>query len=210
MNCWNCRAEVSPGAFFCPECEYIQPPKPGRSHFEILGIPASFHVDRARLEKAYKKRSRRLHPDRFAMGTPRERRFSLEHTTALNDAWRILRDPLKRSEYLLGLWGRPTAESSQAPLPPDFLETIMELRENIGEAAMDGDQTVLSSLLDRVGAMWADVFAALRSSFAELEASEGQLSAEKLDHAAGLLHRLRYLNNILAEYDRVPDLEHAP
>ena len=152
VSCWSCGAEVPLDALFCPACESLQPPRPGRDYFRILEVPRSFRQDPATLEAAFKRLSRKLHPDRFATASARERRLSLEHATALNDAWRTLKVPVKRAEYLLGLWGRPIGEeaSRSAGLPMEFLEEVMELREAVAEAKFERDEAAKAFHLGRV------------------------------------------------------------
>ena len=67
----------------------------------MLGLPARYAVDLAAAEAAYKDLSRQVHPDRFATADPRARRASLARTVQLNEAWRTLKDPVRRAEYLL-------------------------------------------------------------------------------------------------------------
>ena len=90
-SCWQCGEAVPEADLFCPACDTLQPPRPGRSHFEVLGIPPRFEVDLVAMERAFKGLSRQLHPDRFALESAAVRRLSMEHATALNDAYRALK-----------------------------------------------------------------------------------------------------------------------
>ena len=74
-------------------------------HFETLGLPRRFAVDLPDLERRFREQSREVHPDRFATASPPERRAALERSTALNDAYRTLKDPLRRATYFLELRG---------------------------------------------------------------------------------------------------------
>ena len=82
-------------------CGALQPPDDAADLFAVLGLPARFAVDLAAAEAAYKELSRQVHPDRFATADPRARRASLARTVQLNEAWRTLKDPVRRAEYLL-------------------------------------------------------------------------------------------------------------
>ncbi|HEY1419058.1 MAG TPA: J domain-containing protein, partial [Myxococcaceae bacterium] len=70
----------------CPACGKVQPVAPGTTLFDVLGLPRGVDVDRPELERAYRERSLRLHPDRAGKDDPRERRLALERTALLNEA----------------------------------------------------------------------------------------------------------------------------
>jgi molecular chaperone HscB len=105
------------------------------SKFAFFGLEPSLDLDEKALEEQFRALSRKWHPDRFARGTPQERRQSLEQTTLLNDAYKTLRDPVRRAEHFLRLRG-VTAEPKMAP---DFLEETLEDREKLMEAKMAGE-----------------------------------------------------------------------
>ncbi|MEE2756774.1 MAG: Fe-S protein assembly co-chaperone HscB [Myxococcota bacterium] len=140
MKCWRCQWEYGDTDFICPECGALQAPRPNLSHFERLDIGQSYHVDVGELAERHRRLQRQFHPDRHASRSDMERRFSLEHATALNDAFRVLKDPVKRAEYMIGLRGLDmTDERNQVKLPPMFLMEMLELREAIDE--LNGSDT---------------------------------------------------------------------
>jgi len=206
MTCWNCKQELAADALFCPECETLQPPLPGRDYFQILELPRTFTLAPATLEQAFKRLSRQLHPDRFATASPRVRRLSLEHATALNDANRTLRVPVKRAEYLLELWGRPIGkEDSRSQLPLELMETVMELREQIADAKFEGDQATLSRRLEDVSRQWRDRYASVEALFSQLKTlSDPTQEKSLMDKLEQELHMLRYLQGILTEHGMSP------
>ena len=107
-------------------------------------------LDTSALEKEFYALSRLLHPDVFARAEPRERAWSLEQSSMLNDAYRTLKDPIKRTEYLLRLEGveleeqskqatekaRETGELKKQAVPPDLLEEVFELNMHLEELRM--------------------------------------------------------------------------
>ncbi len=113
-------------------------------HFAVLGVPRRWHLDAALLAERHLALTRELHPDRFAQASPRERLMSLERTTAINDAYRTLRDPIRRAEYILSLAGIGHGDHSlaqgheSAPTDPEFLEEIMHVRERMMELDLGG------------------------------------------------------------------------
>jgi molecular chaperone HscB len=107
----------------------VQPPVPV-DYFTFFGFPRKLDVDAAALEKEFYALSRRLHPDVFSQAAAQEREWSLEQSSMLNDAYRTLKDPIKRTEYLLGLEGIELEEQSKQA---DLLEEVFELNMHLEE-----------------------------------------------------------------------------
>ena len=131
---------------FCSSCGKVQPPVPV-DYFTFFGFSRKLNLDTAGLEKEFYALSRRLHPDLFAQANPEERAFSLEQSSMLNDAYRTLKDRIKRTEYLLRLEGveleeqskqatekaRATGKLKKQVVPPDLLEEVFELNMHLEE-----------------------------------------------------------------------------
>jgi len=184
MICWSC--ERAPGAgITCSHCGAILPPDAKADFFAVLGVERRHDLDLADLEGRYRDLSRRLHPDRFAMADPRARRASLQRSVQLNEAWRTLKDPFRRAEYLLSLAGVSLTGEVPAPL---LMETL-ELREELGDARAAGDDHKVQAM---AGAMRARVVAAMRAVADGLAAG---------DHArvAAELVALRYYRRFMDE-----------
>lgn len=75
-------------------------------HFERLGQPRQHGLDRDALEQAYLQRAAAAHPDKVAQDDSGAKRAAMEASAAINEAYRTLRDPVKRAEYLVKLGGR--------------------------------------------------------------------------------------------------------
>jgi len=103
--------------------------------FSFLDLPRKLNIDMARLDERYRTLSRQFHPDFFYNATPAERRVSLERSSFLNDAYRALRDPIKRIEYLLTLEGVAPKNEQEASrqVPPALLEEVFALNEELDE-----------------------------------------------------------------------------
>src|SRR4051812_19353491 len=104
VACWSCSVARNESTLFCPHCSKIQPP-PGSDYFSVLGLRPHLNLDLSSLETEFHRLSRRLHPDRFARAAENEKEWSLADTALLNDAYRTLKDPVTRTEYLLKLHG---------------------------------------------------------------------------------------------------------
>jgi molecular chaperone HscB len=143
-SCWSCGSMRA--AHFCESCGKVQPPVPV-DYFTFFGLPPKLNVDMPSLEKSFYELSRRLHPDLNARAGSQEQEWSLEQSSLLNDAYRTLRDPIKRTEYLLHLEGvvleeqsksateqaRATGEIKKQIVPPDLLEEVFELNMQLEE-----------------------------------------------------------------------------
>ena len=137
-------------AHFCESCGKVQPPAPV-DYFAFFGLPRKLTLDIAALEKDFYILSRKLHPDLNASAGGEEQEWSLQQSSLLNDAYRTLRDPIKRTEYLLHLEGveleeqsksateqaRATGEIKKQIVPPDLLEEVFELNMQLEELRMN-------------------------------------------------------------------------
>ena len=146
-SCWSCGTMRA--RHFCSACGKVQPAAPV-DYFTFFGFPRKLHLDTAALEKEFYALSRHLHPDLFVRADPTEREWSLEQSSMLNDAYRTLKDPIKRTEYLLRLEGveleeqskqatekaRETGELKKQVVPPDLLEEVFELNMHLEELRM--------------------------------------------------------------------------
>jgi len=137
-TCWSCGSMRA--VHFCESWGKLQPPA-AVDYFTFLGLPLKLSLDIAALERDFYGLSRRLHPDHSTRASALEQEWSLEQSALLNDAYRTLRDPIKRTEYLLKLEGVELAEQSKSAteqarrageikkqiVPPDLLEEVFEL-----------------------------------------------------------------------------------
>src|SRR5262247_2506354 len=98
------------------------------------------------LEKAYREIQSRVHPDRFAHAGDAERRASLQWTTRVNEAYRVLKDPVQRAKHILELNGVDVAFETNTQMPSDFLLQQLELREELEGAIQKKDAAGLDRL----------------------------------------------------------------
>jgi molecular chaperone HscB len=147
-SCWSCGETRS--AHYCKACGRVQPPSPV-DYFAFFGLPRKLNINVALLEREFYQLSRKLHPDLNAQADRREQEWSLEQSSQLNDAYRTLKDPIKRTEYLLRLAGveleeqsknateqaRAAGELKKQVVPPDLLEEVFELNMQLEELRMN-------------------------------------------------------------------------
>src|ERR1035441_6073308 len=139
VACWACSVAHNDATLFCPHCSKIQPP-PGGDYFSVFSLTPSLDLDLESLEQEFHRLSRKLHPDRFARAQENEKEWSMDDTALLNDAYRTLKDPLHRTEYLLKLRGAEIGEEHSGKdrkdpsrVPADLLEEVFELNMQLEE-----------------------------------------------------------------------------
>src|SRR4029077_15677291 len=120
-------------------------------HFLLFGLPRKLWIEMSALEKKFLQLSWRLHPDKFVNATAEEQELSLKRSSELNDAYRVLRDPVARVEYLLELEGMRKEGEHKQQAPPELLEEVFELNESLDELreakASGGDLASLKTRL---------------------------------------------------------------
>lgn len=121
-KCWFCKEEVQ--ELFCV-CGKLQPAK-DEDYFSVLELSAAFDINSQELEKNYLQKQRKLHPDRFVLSEEQEKGYAARSSSLLNKAYRTLKDPVLRAEYLLKLKGR---EIPQTITDPELLMETLELQE---------------------------------------------------------------------------------
>ena len=139
--CRTCGGGAPVDVHFCPQCTKILTLGRQGDYFAFLGVPRKLNLDAADLEQRFRALSRQFHPDYFYNAPPAERRASLERSSYLNDAYRTLRQPISRIEYLLELEGldRRRSERGDAAaepddkVPPALLEEVFALNEELDE-----------------------------------------------------------------------------
>ncbi len=144
--CRDCGGGAPVDAHFCPQCTKILSIGRHGDYFSFLGLPRKLNLETAELEQRFRTLSRQFHPDYFYNATSAERRASLERSSYLNDAYRTLKQPIARVEYLLqlegfvarspdrgdGAGGVEDAATKQV-VPPALLEEVFALNEELDE-----------------------------------------------------------------------------
>jgi molecular chaperone HscB len=136
--CWHCQSEVS-GEYFCERCVKVQPVSKEADYFTCLGFPRRLTIDPRKLEAKFYELSRAFHPDFYQNKSETEQAISLSNAATLNTAYRTLRDPIQRAEYLLAIEAGAVKEIRTSP-PADLFEEILELQDTL-EAYRASDQS---------------------------------------------------------------------
>lgn len=102
--------------------------------FELFNVPVQFFQDSAVLDARWKELQREAHPDKFAAQGAAAQRLAMQWSVRINEAYRRLKDPLKRATYLCELHGAPINAETNTAMPADFLMQQMEWREALDDA----------------------------------------------------------------------------
>jgi molecular chaperone HscB len=209
VACWSCSIGHNDSTLFCPHCSKIQPP-PGGDYFSVFGLEPRLDLDLSSLEHEFHRLSRKLHPDRFARALDNEKQWSLADTALLNDAYRTLKDPLRRTEYLLKLEGLEVdaGKTDQgARTPADLLEEVFELNMQLEEmraARTAGEvnvelESALTQAKMKTSALLEEVDQDLRDEWRAWD--EGEITARQASQKrmVALLDRRRYLSNLVRD-----------
>lgn len=168
--------------------------------FEMLGASRRFDLDLTVLEKTHRELSRALHPDKFSQTGASERRAALEKAANVNEAWRILRDPIRRAEALFKLEGLAVGETNEPKASPTFLMEMMEEREALAEARAANDLGKVRKLAAGIAERAKVAEGKLTSGFAN-----GSPSQAELGKLLPLLGELRFYRRFLEEVSAIEE-----
>ena len=225
--CWSCNTPLSGQPLFCPACGKIQPPSADLDYFAVFDLPRKLNIDLAALERSFYRLSRKLHPDVYAQGTAQEQQWSLDQASRVNDAYRTLKDPIRRTEYLLKLEGivleagkSEDGSVKDSRVPADLLEEVFELNMQLEEMRMTRkmgeDDPQLRQDLEKARAEFESQLAASDSNLqalwsrwdATIDTGSAAPDADKIatpetakikDEMVALLDRRRYIRNLVRD-----------
>jgi len=127
--CWHCQSEVT-GEYLCGQCVKVQPLSKELDYFACFKLPRLLNIDEQELERTYHELSRTFHPDFYSTKDESEKMISLGNSAFLNSAYRTLKDPIQRVEYLIRLEAGAVKDIRSNP-PADLFEEILELQEDM-------------------------------------------------------------------------------
>ncbi len=167
--------------------------------FSLFGMPRRFGLDRADLEKRFYELSRTFHPDRFTTASAEERQESLKKMSALNEAYRTLKDPSLTREYLLSLEGAD-ANDSKTGMPMDLTESWFELQDAMTENR--------DAAMDKLAAFELELAEVKRRNEASLleveQAIDSRVAAESLwKRLSALVQERNYLKSLERDVERI-------
>lgn len=210
--CWHCQSEVT-GEYFCERCVKVQPVSNDTDYFTCLGFPRRLMLDPQKLEAKFYELSRTFHPDFYQTKSSAEQTISLSNAAVLNTAYRTLRDPIQRAEYLVALETGSVKDIRTSP-PADLFEEILALQDTLDEyraSDRSSDQghrlrVTLQTEQDTLERRKEGMESQLRQLFAEWDQLQDAGEATSLARAErdrilkqmrDLLSHRTYINNIV-------------
>ena len=216
-ECWSCSSPLAVSEHFCSTCGKVQPVRP-MTHFEFFGLRKKLNLNEQQLQKDFYALSRKLHPDVYARATANEQEWSLQKTSRLNDAYRTLKDPVARTQYLLSLEGiqleeqsksateaaRQSGEEKKQAVPPELLEEVFELNMQLQELKMGERDPATIAQLEGVKKSFEQK---LNDSNFELRkywdawdnAKDSEAEEKAMDQMVALLNRRSYIRNLVRD-----------
>lgn len=198
-KCVACHQEMH-GPAVCDYCHTLNPIHGPVDYFSLLGVPRRFRLDAENLRRRYLALNRHAHPDFHTDESPEVHDLALQVSSALNDAYRTLSDPVSRAEYLLELLGGRSSAQDRS-VPDGFLNHIVLLREEIEDARASGDGETLAAMREQLGGRLDGMVRQLGELFGEFDATvacEGARLGE-LDRIRQHLNAISYVRRMLAQ-----------
>ena len=168
-----------------------------KSHFELFGLPTAFVIDAQALRERYRDLQRVVHPDRYSGASDQEKRLSMQAVTQVNEAFDILRDPLKRARYLLELSGVEMGPDHETTKDAGFLMQQMDLREELGDVRSSDDPlAAVQAFMDKVSRMISSCIAQMALDFETRDPA-------RLEAVKDEVVKMQFLNKLHAEAERL-------
>lgn len=184
-------------------------------YFALFGLPRKLWLEMEPLEQKFLRLSWQLHPDNFVNASEAEREDSLKRSSELNDAYRTLRDPLGRVEYLLAIEGVRIEGQNKQQAPPELLEEVFELNESLDELrdakASGGETAALKQRLEsaektfqeKLGEVDGQLQLAARDWDSAVDVKDDGTSRRKaIAKLNELLNRRSYLRNLVVNVQK--------
>jgi len=214
LVCWNCH-ERTMGTHFCSSCGKVLQVPEHSDYFAMFELPRKLWIEMGALEQKFLQLSWKLHPDNFVNATAEEREISLKRSSELNDAYRTLRDPIARVEYLLAIEGTRKDGHNKQQAPPELLEEVFELNESLDELRQaktsGGDTAALRHRLEtaeknfeqKLSEVDSQLQVAARDWDNAIDAKSDQTERTKLmARLNDLLNRRSYIRNLVVNVQK--------
>lgn len=208
LVCWNCH-ERTVGTHFCSSCGKVLQVPERSDYFAMFEMPRKLWIEMGALEQKFLQLSWKLHPDNFVNAGAEEREISLKRSSELNDAYRTLREPVGRVEYLLAIEGARKEGQNKQQAPPELLEEVFELNESLDElreAKSSGSDIAalkqrLEAAEENFESKLAGVDAELQNTAREwdksLDAGDPERRKAVISKLNELLNRRSYIRNLV-------------
>ena len=164
--------------------------------FALFDLPVAFQVDSALLNERYLALQKSLHPDNFSAASAQEQRLAIQKSAEINDALRILKDPIARADSIIALnTGETENPEEKSNNDIDFLMQQMEWRETLENIENRQDTDELTAFAKEIN----------QTRHAILSELSTALDAQQWDIARAITDKLRFIKKLQTEIERVEE-----
>ena len=164
--------------------------------FALFDLPVAFQVDSALLNERYLALQKSLHPDNFSAASAQEQRLAIQKSAEINDALRILKDPITRADSIIAInTGKTENPEEKSNNDIDFLMQQMEWRETLENIENRQDTDELTAFTQEINQIRHAILSELSTT----------LDAQQWDIARAITDKLRFIKKLQAEIERVEE-----
>jgi molecular chaperone HscB len=169
------------------------------NYFELFDFSADFTIDLSQLSLRYQTLQKTVHPDKFAHLSDQEQRIAVQRSAQINDAYQILKNPLKRAEYLLTHRGVDMPNEQHTFGDNAFLMRQMELREMLEDVKFSDDvESALSAIQTELDDEYLQHFTSLKNQINENSSASNSLACDNL-------RKLKFYQKLNIEVERLEE-----
>ena len=164
--------------------------------FALFDLPVAFQVDSALLNERYLALQKSLHPDNFSATSAQEQRLAIQKSAEINDALRILKDPIMRADSIIAInTGETENPEEKSNNDIDFLMQQMEWRETLENIENRKDTDELTAFAQEINQIRHAILSELSTALTE----------QQWDIARAITDKLRFIKKLQAEIERVEE-----
>ena len=164
--------------------------------FALFDLPVAFQVDSALLNERYLALQKSLHPDNFSAASAQEQRLAIQKSAEINDALRILKDPIARADSIIALnTGEQENPEEKSNKDIGFLMQQMEWRETLENIENRQDTDELTAFAQEINQFRHAILSELSTA----------LNAQQWDIARAITDKLRFIKKLQTEIERVEE-----
>ena len=164
--------------------------------FALFNLPVTFQVDSALLNERYLALQKSLHPDNFSAASAQEQRLAMQKSAEINDALRILKDPIARADSIIALnTGERENLEEKSNKDIGFLMQQMEWRETLENIENRKDTNELTAFTKEIDQIRHAILSELSTALAE----------QQWDIARAITDKLRFIKKLQTEIERVEE-----
>ncbi|OCF96971.1 Fe-S protein assembly co-chaperone HscB [Gilliamella sp. wkB308] len=169
------------------------------NYFELFHLPIQLPVDTQQLTLQYQQLQRHYHPDNFATASDSEKMAIIQKSAMINDAYQVLKNPIKAAEYFLSLQGFDVATEQHIIHDADFLMEQFVLREKLDDIESQSNFELLDSFGSEISGRKKDIYNQLLNN----------ISQQDWQSALNQIYKIRYLTRLIEQIEKLQEKQYA-